>query len=34
MRYQKIPALNTGHMPNMIENEEYAKTISEKQQKV
>jgi hypothetical protein len=34
MRYQKIPQLNTGHMPGVIENEELVKTITEKQQKV
>jgi hypothetical protein len=34
MRYQKIPQPNTGHMPNVAENEELVKTITEKQQKV
>lgn len=34
MRYQRIPNLNTGHMPNIEENEEFVKTITEKQQKV
>jgi hypothetical protein len=34
MKYHKIPALNTGHMPSMTENEEYVKTVAEKQQKV
>ena len=34
MRYQKVPGVNTGHMPNIIENEEYVKTITDKQQKV
>jgi|GEM_PF-5160258 hypothetical protein len=33
-RYQKIPAVNTGHMPSIIENEEYVKTATEKQKKV
>ncbi len=32
--YHKIPAVNTGHMPSIAENEEYVKTITEKQQKV
>lgn len=34
MGYQKIPQLNTGHMPNIVENEEFVKTITDKQQKV
>ena len=34
MRYHKIPPLNMGHMPNVEENEERVKTITEKQQKV
>ncbi len=33
-KFHKIPALNTGHMPNVVENEELVKTITEKQQKV
>ncbi len=33
-RYHKIPGVNTGHMPSITENEEYVKTVTEKQQKV
>jgi hypothetical protein len=33
-RFHKIPAVNTGHMPNIAENEERIKTITDKQQKV
>lgn len=34
MKFHKIPLLNTGHMPCIEENEEYVKTVTEKQQKV
>jgi hypothetical protein len=33
-RFHKIPAVNTGHMPSVVENEELVKTITDKQQKV
>lgn len=32
--YLKIPELNIGEMPTIVENEELNKTVTEKQQKV
>lgn len=32
--YLKLPELNIGEMPTVVENEELNKTVTEKQQKV